>query len=273
MRAPTEVVFAATLLACGASTNDPPPNPDRRIEIAEASDGARTAANSVALAVKRSALPPALGGRQPLAPEPLGKRVDLCAGERYLDQPSSTVGFATAFLVAPDVVATAGHVLDPVAITDLAFAFGFVLDGADASVAASDVYRAKSATRATDGGDWALVTLERAVDGRAPLTLRRNGEVPIGESIIVVGHPLALPMKVAPGTVRVFDNGVFYMDTDTYQGNSGSPVLNADTFEVEGLFTSGGEDFETTTDGCKKAIHRAPNDLTERAVPASVLSP
>ena len=78
-------------------------------------------------------------------------------------------------------------------------------------------------------------------------------------------------MKAAPGTVRVKQADAFFFDTDTNQGNSGSPVLNADTSIVEGLFFGGGEDFTTTADGCKKTIRRAPNDLTERAVPATVL--
>src|SRR6185295_13628552 len=124
-------------------------------------------------------------------------------GERYADQPSSIAGFATAFLVEPDVVATAGHVLDPVPIADIAFAFGYALDSAGGAApttaAVDDIVKAKSAKRAADGADWALVTLEHAVSGRAPLSLRKNGDVTVGTKIAVVGHPLTLPMKVAPG--------------------------------------------------------------------------
>lgn len=271
-------LFAIVLASCGdSSADDPAPNPDRRIEVAAASEGIRTAGRSVALAVQISALPPAVNGRQPLATKPIRERMELCAGERYADQPSATVGFGTGFLVAPDVVATARHVVDPVAIDDLAFAFGFALDSPESalpdSVAQVDVFRAKSAVRAPVDEDWALVTLERAVPGRAPLPLRRSGSVAVEQHIAVVGHPLALPMKVAPGEVKVLGTTLLYIDTDTYQGNSGSPVLNADTFEVEGLFFAGGEDYETTPEGCLRAVHRAPNDLTERAVSAKVFAP
>ena len=67
---------------------------------------------------------------------------------------------------------------------------------------------------------------------------------------------------------------VFFFDTDTNQGNSGSPVLDAEGAGdvVEGLFFAGGEDFETTAEGCKKTIRRTPHDLTERAVPATVIA-
>lgn len=270
------LLSAIALAACSASSDDPPPNPDRRIEVAAASERVRAAARSVALAVQVSALPPAANGRQPLAPKPIRERMELCAGERYADQPSSTVGFGTGFLVAPDVVATAKHVLAPIAIDDLAFAFGWAFDAPDAaapsSVAEADVYRAKSATRAPNDEDWALVTLDRPVAGRAPLPLRQSGAPAVDEAIAVIGHPLALPMKVAPGAVKVIGTTLLYIDTDTYQGNSGSPVLSADTLEVEGIFFAGGEDYETTPEGCLRAIHRAPNDLTERAVSTKVFA-
>jgi S1-C subfamily serine protease len=265
MRPRTELLFFA-LVACSSSAEDAPPNADRRVEIAD-SPAARGAGRSVAIVVKRSQLPAPKDGRISLKPEPLGERLGLCADERFADQPSSTVGGATAFLVAGDKVATAAHVIDDVGgDADFAVAFGY--EGSDASVAEGDVYAAKDATKGA--GDFAIVTLERSVADRPPLVLRREGEAEIGQAVVVVGHPLGLSMKAAPGTVRVKENGAIFFDTDTNQGNSGSPVLTGDV--VEGLFFAGGEDFTTTAEGCKKRIARAPNDLTERAVPATVLT-
>lgn len=258
------VTFIA-LAACSSTPGDRAPNPDRRVEIAESP--ARDAGRSVAIVVKRSQLPAAKDGRRSLVPQPLGERLGLCADERFADQPSSTAGGATAFLVAADKVATAAHVVDDVGgASDFAIAFGY--EGTDATVADADVYAAKDVARGE--GDFAIVTLERTVAGRAPLALRRDGEVAVGQEIVVVGHPLGLPMKAARGTVRVKEDGVFFFDTDTNQGNSGSPVLAGDV--VEGLFFAGGEDFTTTAEGCKKTIRRAPDDLTERAVPATVIA-
>lgn len=271
MRPRIEIVFLALAACSSSSAEDPSPNPDRRVELAESS--VRIAGRSVALVVKRSQLPAAKNGRHSLAPQPLGERLGLCADERFADQPSSTVGGATAFLVAPDKVATAAHVVDDVGgVADFAVAFGY--ETTDASVAATDVYAAKNVARGD--GDYAIVSLERVVDGRSPLFLRRIGEpaLDIGSRVAVVGHPLALPMKVAYGSVRVIQADVFFFDTDTTQGNSGSPVIAGDGREdvVEGLFFGGGEDFTTTPEGCKRTIRRAPNDLTERAVPATVIA-
>jgi S1-C subfamily serine protease len=269
MRRPIEVLVLA-LAACGSpeDADHLPPNADRRDEAFGASPPIRDATRSIALVVKRSKLPAAANGRISLVPVPLGERLGLCEGERFFDQPSATVGGATAFLIAPDKVATATHVIDDVGgVDELSVAFGYLTE---AAVPDGDVYAAKSAVRGD--GDFAVVTLDREVVGRAPLTLHRDGEVALEQRVVVVGHPLALPMKTAPGTVRVKQDGLIFFDTDTNQGNSGSPVLNADTGDVEGLFISGGEDFTTTADGCKKVIHRAPNDLTERAVPATVIA-
>jgi len=276
MKRPFFAAAVVLVAACTSKTDDPPPNPDRRVELVEASEPLPTVGRSVALVVQVSRLGAAQSGRQSLDTKPLKERLALCDGERYADQPSSVAGFATAFLVAPDVVATAAHVLDPVSITDIAFAFGYALDSAGGaeptSVAADDVVKAKSAKRAPDNADWALVTLEHAVSGRAPLALRKSGDVPVGTKIAVVGHPLTLPMKVAPGEVRVLQDGFVFVDTDTFEGNSGSPMVDAATGEVQGLFIGGGEDFTTTAEGCMTAIHRAPNDLTERAIPAPVIA-
>jgi S1-C subfamily serine protease len=264
---PLLFVLGLTLGACSSSAEDPPPNSDRRVEIAESP--VRDAGRSVAFVVKPSQLPAAKDGRHSLVPQPLAERLGLCADERFADQPSATAGGATAFLVAADKVATAAHVVDDVGgASDFAVAFGF--EGTEPSVAESDVYEAKSAAKGS--GDFAIVTLARAVDGRTPLTLHRDGEVALETRIVVVGHPLALSLKAAPGTVRVKQDGLFFVDTDTNQGNSGSPVLNADNGVVEGLFFGGGEDFTMTPEGCKKTIRRAPNDLTERAVPATVIA-
>ena len=265
MRRRTDLLFLLVLAACSSSSDQElAPNPDRRVEIAESP--AREAGRSVACVVKRSQLPAAKGGRHSLNPEPLGERLGLCADERFADQPSATAGGATAFLVAADKVATAAHVVDDVGgVSDFAVAFGY--EGAEASVAEVDVYAGKDVARG--GGDFAIVTLERSVTGRAPLALHRDGEVAVDPAIVVEGHPLGLSLKAAPGTVRVKQDGVFFFDTDTNQGNSGSPVVSGNV--VEGLFFGGGEDFTTTAEGCKKTIRRAPNDLTERAVPATVL--
>jgi hypothetical protein len=72
--------------------------------------------------------------------------------------------------------------------------------------------------------------------------------------LLVIGHPLGLPRKYS-GRGQVMDNrepSYFETDLDVNGGNSGSPVLNPDTLEVEGiLFASFNDDFvpDETYDG------------------------
>ena len=45
----------------------------------------------------------------------------------------------------------------------------------------------------------------------------------------------------------------FITNTDTYGGNSGSPVFNEETGLVEGMLIQGANDFLETQDGCMRS--------------------
>jgi hypothetical protein len=97
----------------------------------------------------------------------------------------------------------------------------------------------------SDDVDWAILRLDREVPDHPPLPIRRTGKVPNSQSLVLVGHPMGLPAKVAAGA-RVRENdepGFFRSNLDAYVGNSGSPVLDAESLVVEGLLVSGELDF------------------------------
>jgi hypothetical protein len=97
----------------------------------------------------------------------------------------------------------------------------------------------------TQGTDWALVQIDRPVLNRPYVRIRRSGKIPDGAAVHVIGHPCGLPKKYAGGAV-VRDNTpspYFVANTDTYGGNSGSPVFNHATHEVEGILVRGETDF------------------------------
>lgn len=175
----------------------------------------------------------------------------LCDSERFADQPCGA--FCSGFLIGPDLVATAGHCVDPDYLTDVTrilFVFGYRMTGPLSSTLAvpnGEVYRGKEivAHRLTKSDtDWAVVRLDRAVVGRPTLPLRRAGKINDGAPVYVLGHPCGLPLKYAPGaTVRRNDQPAFFTaNLDTYGGNSGSPVFNAQ-HEVEGILVRGSTDF------------------------------
>lgn len=186
-----------------------------------------------------------------LATSRYGDDYELCAGEPFIDQPLGCS--CTGFLVAPDVIATAGHCTRSTrGLAKIRFVFGFrMLDRrrARTEFGRDDVYEGvRLLGREEDddtGADWALVRLSRPVRGRAPLRVRTSGKIADHRSIFVVGHPNGLPAKLADGA-RVRDNRrrvFFRANLDTYGGNSGSPVFDARTLKVEGILVRGEDDF------------------------------
>ena len=116
----------------------------------------------------RSSLRLGPGGDYTIQAATWGELEDLCADERFANQPAP--GWCTAFLVAPDLLVTAGHCLrDPDICESVAFVFGFQMldeDRAVTSVPASQVYYCAEILSLTDEGDddWGIVRLDRPVE-------------------------------------------------------------------------------------------------------------
>jgi subtilisin-like proprotein convertase family protein len=180
-----------------------------------------------------------------------GSSFNLCAEEPFKDQPNP--GFCSGFLVGPTTFVTAGHCIDSATVcSSTAFVFGFAYDSADDDptlVQNSDVYFCKRIIAQDYSGgtqtDYAVIELDRPVEGRAPLAYRREGQIAVGAPLTVIGHPSGLPTKIAGGAnVRSNDAGPYFVaNLDTYGGNSGSAVFNSDTGEVEGILVRGENDF------------------------------
>jgi hypothetical protein len=183
-----------------------------------------------------------------------GDANSLCPGERFEDQPVGA--FCSGFLVAPDVIATAGHCVDASNVTDRRFVFGYRMtddDNAQTTVDNGEIYSGTSVIGrqlVSTGADWALVRLDRPVSGHPSVSVRRSGRIPNKQAVHVIGHPSGLPTKFADGA-NVRDNtpaAFFVANLDTYGGNSGSPVFNRTTHEVEGILVRGDTDFVANGD-------------------------
>ena len=174
---------------------------------------------------------------------------NLCPAERFGEQPIGC--FCSGFLVAPDIIATAGHCVNAGNVRNVRFVFGFrMLDAATAQtqIDNSEIYSGVSLLgreEVATGADWALVRIDRAVSNHALTSIRREGKVGDEQVVHVIGHPVGLPTKFAGGAA-VRDNqpsAFFIANLDTYGGNSGSPVFNSDTHVVEGILVRGETDF------------------------------
>lgn len=188
-------------------------------------------------------------GTSTLQTQNFGTINNLCTSERFRNQPVGA--FCSGFLVAPDVIATAGHCVDATSVTSVRFVFGFRMANATTAtttVKNADVYRGASVIGrqlTSNGTDWALVRLDRTVTNHSVARIRASGRIPNGQAVHVIGHPSGLPTKIAGGA-SVRDNApaaFFVANLDTYGGNSGSPVFNSNTHEVEGVLVRGETDF------------------------------
>lgn len=181
----------------------------------------------------------------------------LCSTEKFGHQYSA--GFCSGFLIADNILVTAGHCVRNQSGCDrTSFVFDYAVnDGNDpgpSSVSSSQVYSCKQLIKSFtkyDGADYAVIELDKAVTDRLPLSVRTDGKIKINEPLVVVGYPSGIPMKVAGGAnVRHQASGYFVANLDTYGGNSGSAVFNADTGLVEGILVRGEGDF-VVKDGCR----------------------
>jgi V8-like Glu-specific endopeptidase len=185
-------------------------------------------------------------GTSALLADKYGEECNLCPSERFREQP--TGAYCSGVLVAPDVIATAGHCIKDENIADFRIVFGYHMRDAvtpDLIISNSDIYSGTEVIAwqvdNTTASDWALIRLDRTVVNHRVARIRQSGAISDGQAVHIIGHPKGLPAKFAGGAF-VRDNryrAVFVANLDSYPGNSGSPVFNSTTHEVEGILIAG----------------------------------
>lgn len=222
---------------------------DDRIEYYEGTAAQQAAAEAVFVVVNNSELNCA-GGVCTLDTVPFTDwfAEGLCEDEPFRTQP--TVGHCTAFLVGEDLVATAGHCLGRRDCRNISFVPRFRVESAGGAaptaIPEAEVLRCgdKVVRKLKGSDDYAVYSLQTPAVGITPLCIRRSGEVPVDTELVIIGHPYTIPVKIAGGAqVQGIASNYFTANLDDYGGNSGSPVFDAATMEVQGILVRGNEDF------------------------------
>jgi V8-like Glu-specific endopeptidase len=183
---------------------------------------------------------------------PLHKKANICPEERFSRQ--SAAGRCSGFIISKDILVTAGHcVRKEQDCSGNYWVFDYKTsdpEGRISTIPSNVVYSCKKIlATALDNGrgiDYAVIQLDREVGDRHPLRIRESGKVGETASLVVIGNPSGLPTKITSGgKIRENQNEIYFVASlDTFQGNSGSAVINKYSGEVEGILVRGDTDFK-----------------------------
>ena len=193
----------------------------------------------------------------------------LCPTEPFLNQP--TAAFCSGILVRPNVVLTAGHCVENLkTCNQTKFVFDYSIKSFDDQsevIENSNIFSCKSilAHSNTLELDHALIELDRPVTNRHPVTWRKNGKLSLEDKLVMIGHPSGLPQKITSnGKIRSISENVFLTTLDAFYNNSGSPVFNLKTYELEGILVRGNSADYVTSPGMKcKVAKRCAEDACD----------
>lgn len=181
----------------------------------------------------------------------LQETLQMCVSEHFVTRPA--VSGCTGFLVAPNILASAGHCF----VTESDCATKKIIFDVDTkdqskkgySVNTRSVYSCSRIISTVydpnrmDEQDYSLIELDRDPK-RAPLKLNLKKRIENTANVFMIGHPYGMPLMLSR-EAALMDNSVPYQfkaGLDSFEGNSGSPVFNSKTFEVEGILVNGQED-------------------------------
>jgi hypothetical protein len=195
-----------------------------------------------------------------------GANAPMCSNELFTTQPAP--GFCTGFLVKEDVMVTAGHCLQKVPCSETSIVFGFQMnsDNSLAELTTENVFSCTqviaqvSPSPENKNLDYAIIKLDRPT-GRAGLEYVTEDNPDAKNDVAVLGHPSGLPMKIASDAFILSnqpDDPFFVTNLDTFGSNSGSPVINTTTYQVEGILVRGEVDYVISEDGSCVQVNRCP---------------
>jgi hypothetical protein len=231
---------------------------DDRLDLYQVQNArdAALADSTVALVEKRQLK--SNGDHFDITADTYGRQNSLCATEPFFDQPAAA--FCSGSLVGPDIILTAGHCIKNAkdcAATKFIFNYSITKQGVYPTTALNvnvvgckDIIARK---QESSGSDFSIIRLDRAITNHVPLPINRAADLKVGDKIGVIGHPSGLPAKIVFGDSVVRSNdkpGYFRSNLDTYGGNSGSAVFNANTGLIEGILVRGATDF-VYKNGCR----------------------
>jgi tetratricopeptide (TPR) repeat protein len=177
------------------------------------------------------------------------------------------LGDGTAFLIGKQLILTAAHcICDPltgiisrVKLASLLVVFGFQTQSSgqvQGTFEQRDVFHIDAVWNYVfkkNVADWAIVKLDREVEGRDPLIFADSPMIHLQMQLYMLGHPLGLPLKLTMGAevkertkpkrtdeIKEGDEApLFDADLDAFAGNSGSPIFELERGTIIAMLFAG----------------------------------
>lgn len=182
----------------------------------------------------------------------------LCNTESFRDQ--QVFADCTGFAISTNNVATAGHCLNSRNFKDYLVVADFKAENISSYLKNGIPQdRVFEITGIIDWGaatrDFCVFTVNKPIGQERIVKLSNSNQYTSKDNFYVIGFPCGLPMKICnSASFRQDAVTYFSINSDTYGGNSGSPVFNESTNEVEGILVRGNTDFRLNNKGCYISI-------------------
>jgi V8-like Glu-specific endopeptidase len=253
---PFFAIFFLATQALGKRINEAIYGEDDRIFIENTDHRVRKLGQSVAALIFRKSISTSKNRDQlKIKVSTVKKNLNICKNQPFHNEISAAK--CSAFLVAPNIVVTAGHcITGPIACLNFKFVFDFTKESSIFTkknvilTKKSNVYACKKILHREYSYiskiDYAIIKLDRKVTDREPLKIRTHGKISDNARLIAIGHPSGMfQMSTPEGRVLKNTNKIYFSSNlDTFQGNSGGPVINKYSGLVEGILVRGEKDFK-----------------------------
>jgi hypothetical protein len=172
----------------------------------------------------------------------MARTIGVCPEVRFSEQPSLSI--CTAFLIDRQHVATAAHcVRIPKFCEKFKAVFGWTQNATQ--IKRNDLFHCNSVLQDQDY-DIAIIKLDREVTGRDPLKFSESA-LTLNDSLAIVSHPGGVPQKFSIASMRALahrnQTAVAVIESDTFSGDSGAPVISLLTGDVMAMILSGDTDY------------------------------
>ena len=205
---------------------------------------------------------------------------NVCSDQDFSYQPAM-LNNCTGVLVGPKLLLTAGNCMtEHYCWNDLYYwMFNYSLKSKDNfsnKRLRKNFYTCKKVIKRVydpkNANSYTLLELNKVVEGVKPVKVNFNDNLSIGDELITMGHIDGLPLKIAPDSqVKDMNEKLFILNSDIAGSSKGSPVFNAQTYELEAIQIYGSNNYESTTRGCKEVPLNKYDDAKELAIKTNFL--